>query len=114
MAILKKAASSSPKTSASTFEAVNHADDATYDYGTHCSDDDASNLQTLVQEIQELHAGDQGYKRIDYVRGYINAIYYRKGKSNQFTHRYEYDEDNRPVNSVTTGIPRTPGFPIFR
>ncbi|MEM8568718.1 MAG: RHS repeat-associated core domain-containing protein [Bacteroidota bacterium] len=77
----------------------NDPDFKNYDYATHYSYDASGNVKTLIQEIVELHPYNQGFKRIDYdydyISGNVNAVYYQRGKADQFTHRYYYDENNR-------------------
>ena len=62
----------------------------------------------------QLHNYDQGFKRIDYdfdlVSGKVDAVYYQKASTDQFTHRYEYDEDNRLI-SVKTSLIGTSRWP---
>ncbi|MEM9920768.1 MAG: RHS repeat-associated core domain-containing protein, partial [Bacteroidota bacterium] len=91
-----------------TVEAVNDNDEDTYDYATHFSYDATGNARTMVQEIVALHPYDHGYKRVDYdydyISGNLNAVHYQKGKDDQFTHRYEYDDLNRLTDVFTSLI----------
>ena len=94
------------RVSSMTRENVDDGDYNTYDFGTHFSYDATGNVKTLVQEINQLHAWNQGYKRVDYVYDYISGnviyVYYQKGEVDQFTHHYEYDENNRIIGAYTS------------
>jgi RHS repeat-associated protein len=87
------------RVAATTFESIYDDNDASYDYGTHYTYDVSGNVKTLVQEIRHLQPINQQYKRLDYeydyISGNVHQVYYQKGKADQFTHRYEYDENNR-------------------
>ena len=84
-----------------TFEENADGNLSTYDYASHYSYDVTGNVKTLIQEITDLHDINQGYKRIDYdydyISGNVHAVYYQRGKPDQFTHRYEYDDNNRLI-----------------
>ena len=83
----------------STYRDVWSATDSLYDNATHYSYDVTGNVKTLVQDIKELNAYNQRFKRIDYnydqLSGKVNAVFYQKDSVDQFTHRYVYDADNR-------------------
>ena len=91
-----------------TYERVDDSDDTTYDSGTHYNYDVTGNVASLVQEISALHAVNHGYKKIDYeydyISGNVNAVYYQKGKEDQYTHRYVYDENNRLTSVKTSAV----------
>ncbi len=82
-----------------TYRDVWSAIDSLYDNATHYSYDVTGNVKTLVQDIKELNAFNQRFKRIDYnydqLSGKVNAVFYQKDSVDQFTHRYVYDADNR-------------------
>ena len=71
--------------------------DGGYERATHYSYDIHGNVESLVQHVRE---GDRDLrKRIDYeydlISGNVNMVYYQRGESDQFIHRYGYDGDNR-------------------
>ncbi len=74
-----------------------------FDRATHYSYDVHGNVKTLIQQVRDGQR--ELKKRIDYdydlVSGKINRIYYQKGASDQFIHRYNYDGDNR-ITGVQT------------
>lgn len=76
-----------------------------YTSATHYSYDIHGNVKTLVQDIPSLGDNDR-YKRIDYtydlVSNKVTELVYQKGKTDQFAHRYAYDEDNRLVAVETS------------
>ncbi len=82
-----------------------------YDYASHFSYDVSGNVKTVVQEIAGLSYGHQ-FKRIDYefdyISGNVNAVFYQKGKVDQFTHYYIYDENNRLIEVKTSAIETDP------
>jgi len=76
--------------------------------GTIYSYDELGNVKTLLQDLSTTDyaqlAPDR--KRVDYeydlVSGKVNKVKYQAGKADQFTHRYEYDADNRITDVYTT------------
>jgi len=61
-------------------------------------------VKTLIQQVRDGQR--ELKKRIDYeydlVSGKINRVYYQKGESDQFIHRYSYDGDNRIIGVHTS------------
>jgi len=90
-----------------TIEAVDDGLPEVYDYGTHYAYDVSGNIQTIVQELNALPP-EHRFKRIDYsydyISGKVSQVFYQKGKADQYTYFYEYDENNRLVNSFTSLI----------
>ncbi len=85
-----------------------------YQFATHYSYDIAGNVNTLIQDIQELELGSNStnrYKRIDYeydiVSGKVNRVVYQQDQRDQFIHQYTYDDNNRllKTETSTTGTP---------
>lgn len=86
-------------------------DDTTYDHCTYYSYDVNGNVKTVVQDLKQLEDvgmfmnNHQGHnlKRIDYdydlLSGNVNQVSYQKGEADQYSHRYDYDADNR-LNTV--------------
>ncbi|MBX7227775.1 MAG: hypothetical protein K1X55_17200, partial [Chitinophagales bacterium] len=76
--------------------------------GSVYSYDELGNVKTLLQDIQttQYQTVTPDNKRIDYeydlVSGKVNKVKYQRGKDDQFTHRYEYDADNRLTDVYTT------------
>ncbi len=74
-----------------------------YKYASHYSYDIHGNVDVLLQQFTEL---PDSYKRVDYeydlISGNVNKVYYQKGQPDQFTHKYEYDADNRITNVYTS------------
>lgn len=89
------------------YPTITPADDE-YDYGTHYSYDITGNVKTLVQELRPLANAGHDLKRIDYdydfLSGNVNAVYYQRGQADQFTHRYQYDSDNRLTHVYTSAV----------
>jgi|GEM_PF-1196175 len=76
--------------------------------GTIYSYDELGNVKAILQDLKTIPyatlAPDR--KRVDYeydlVSGKVNKVKYQAGKPDQFTHRYEYDADNRITDVYTT------------
>lgn len=94
------------RVAATTFVGTYNGTNTTYDYATHYSYDIAGNVKILVQDILELAAYSNRYKRVDYdydlVSGKVNAVTYQPSAVDQFVHKYTYDNNNRLIN-VKTG-----------
>jgi RHS repeat-associated protein len=83
-----------------------------YDYGSHYSYDIHGNVDKLVQEDKSLAGvpGNADMKTIEYeydlISGNVNLVKYQEGYTDQFYHKYFYDEDNRLkwVRTSTDGI----------
>ncbi|XZF15207.1 polymorphic toxin type 43 domain-containing protein [Chitinophagaceae bacterium MMS25-I14] len=77
-----------------------------YVHATHYSYDEQGNVSTIVQEIPELDAVKQRYKRVDYeydlLSGKVDMIAYNRGFGDQFYQRYSYDADNRITKAETS------------
>ncbi|MFI5140715.1 MAG: RHS repeat-associated core domain-containing protein, partial [Bacteroidia bacterium] len=77
-----------------------------YNHATHYTYDIHGNVNTLVQDNPSLTAIKQRYKRIDYnydlISGKVNYVYYQQDSIDQFTHKYEYDADNRITDVYTS------------
>ncbi len=75
--------------------------DATDTIATFYSYDLHGNVKSLAQDQPGL-----GLKRTDYrydlISGKVNYVFYQYGKSDQFTHRYTYDSDNRLTKVQTS------------
>ncbi|MDD4748291.1 MAG: hypothetical protein PHW19_13520, partial [Salinivirgaceae bacterium] len=94
-----------------TYSDVWDADSTEYDHATHYSYDIHGNVKTLWQDNRALDSISgvnisQRFKRIDYdydlVSGKVNEVRYQAEQPDQFTHRYEYDADNRIKNVKTS------------
>ncbi|HEX7414051.1 MAG TPA: hypothetical protein VF411_08390 [Bacteroidia bacterium] len=81
-----------------------------YNHATHYSYDIHGNVNTLLQDNPNLESLKQKYKRIDYdydlISGKVNYVYYQRDSIDQFTHKYEYDADNRltDVHTSANGV----------
>lgn len=77
-----------------------------YDFASHYSYDEHGNVETLLSENKHLEHIGQSYKRLDYtydlISGNVNEVAYQAGEKDEFYHTYEYDEDNRIVNVMTS------------
>jgi RHS repeat-associated protein len=77
-----------------------------YNHATHYSYDIHGNVSTLIQDNPSLASLKQRYKRIDYdydlISGKVNYVYYEPDSIDQFTHKYEYDADNRITDVHTS------------
>ena len=80
-----------------------------YDVGTHYVYDINGNVKTLFQEhkafIQLLPTLSRTPRRVDYeydlISGKVNKVHFQKDKNDRFSHKYEYDAENR-LTSVWT------------
>ena len=68
---------------------------------TYYSYDVHGNVKSLLQQLPGL-----GNKRTDYrydlISGKVNYVFYQYGQAGEFTHRYEYDSDNRLTDVFTS------------
>ena len=66
------------------------------------------NVRTVVQQIRELKGINHEFKRTDYeydqLSGKVNAVFYQRDSTDQFSHRYDYDADNRLVKVYTSRV----------
>jgi RHS repeat-associated protein len=80
--------------------------DSGYQHAVHYDYDIHGNVQTLSRENVILHDLGQGFKEVSYdydlVSGNVNKVYYQRGKDDEFTHRYVYDDDNRLTDVFTS------------
>ena len=80
--------------------------DSAYEFASHYSYDVVGNVQSLVQETRELHVMNQGFKTVSYdydqLSGKVNAVIYQTGQTDQFAHRYVYDDDNKLITAYTS------------
>jgi len=101
-----------------TYEARYDGDDQTYDHATHYKYDIHGNVQTLLQDNQQMAvnfpslAGER-FKRLDYsydlLSGNVHRMSVQEGKIDQWHHAYTYDGDNRLRKVYTnTHDPLTP------
>ncbi len=88
------------------FEKVDDANALTFDHATHYSYDIHGNVDTLIQDFRSLEELNSRYKKIvysyDLISGKVNEVSYQKGQTDQFYHKYEYDGDNRILNTSTS------------
>jgi|GEM_PF-4686275 RHS repeat-associated protein len=79
---------------------------ANYNYATHYSYDEHGNVTNLVQENTDLNYFGQEYKKMRYdydlISGNVKMAKYQPGQIDQFSHKYEYDADNRITNAYTS------------
>jgi len=77
-----------------------------YLHATHFSYDAAGNVAMLAQDFPELESVGQRFKRVDYDyalhSGKVEAISYNRGWTDQYYHRYAYDDDNRLLKVETS------------
>ena len=77
-----------------------------YNHATHYSYDIHGNVSTLIQDNPSLAFLKQEYKRVyydyDLISGKVNYVYYQQDSADQFTHKYEYDADNRLTDVYTS------------
>ena len=75
-------------------------------YSSHFSYDIHGNVDHLIQEIPALDGIGHRYKHIDYVYDLISSnvdrVTYQRSEADQFIHRYEYDDDNRLLTTLTS------------
>lgn len=74
---------------------------------TYYSYDIHGNIDTLVQDLKEAMAANPGnrYKKMVYsyeLNGKLNKISYQPGMTDQFYHRYSYDDESRVVSAWTS------------
>jgi RHS repeat-associated protein len=73
-----------------------------YDYDIH------GNVKEMITEInnRQLEKWNQHIKKVfyeyDLISGNVNQVTFQRNKPDQFIHRYEYDADNRIVNTQTS------------
>ncbi len=84
----------------------NDGDETAYDFATHYSYDIHGNVKELVQEFKELEELGQSTKHIEYeydlVSGNVHQVNYQNGERDEFHHKYEYDGDNRIIETYTS------------
>ena len=89
-----------------TFEDQDDYNPNTYTYATHYTYDEHGNVGKLIQDVPTLSQLGKNYTYIDYdydlISGNVNKVTYQKGLTDQFIHKYEYDEDNRLHNVYTS------------
>ncbi len=77
-----------------------------YDNGSHYTYDIHGNVKRMVQQNLDYFTLGNTYKTIDYeydlISGNIDEVVYQKGASDQFSHRYYYDADNRLTEVETS------------
>jgi RHS repeat-associated protein len=77
-----------------------------YDNATHYSYDIHGNVKTLWQENRHLSIIQKDFNHLDYqydlVSGNVNEVDYNLGNKDRFSHKYEYDADNRLVRAYTS------------
>ncbi|NQX97810.1 MAG: hypothetical protein HRT73_08020, partial [Flavobacteriales bacterium] len=79
----------------------------TYDNAIHYSYDIAGNVKHAVMENKELEFlfGSNSIKHLSYnydlVSGNVNQVIFQEGEPDQYYHKYNYDEDNR-IHEVLT------------
>lgn len=88
-----------------TWEAVDDADNNTYDNASHFSYDIHGNVDYLVQYNKQLEDIEQDVKHIRYeydlISGNVKSVHYQEGGFDEFHHGYLYDADNRVTTSYT-------------
>ena len=71
----------------------------TPDYLNHYAYDVHGNVKTHLQEVTDLIDDGRRFFRTDYEFDLLTGIphysHFQKGKADQFSHKYEYDADNR-------------------
>jgi RHS repeat-associated protein len=73
----------------------------TTDASTQYSYDAHGNVSQLTQQLTGIGSRTIDYE-YDLISGKVNDVYYQKGKSDQYTHRYRYDADNRITSMQTS------------
>ncbi len=81
--------------------------DGNYESASHYDYDINGNVQKLVQENRSMHYGGNELKTIRYqydlVSGNVHQVDYQLNSPNErFSHRYEYDADNRLTVAYTS------------
>lgn len=89
-----------------TYEDVDDGDPETYNHATHYSYDIHGNVKNLLQDNPTVDVFKQRFKKVDYdydlISGKVNKVFYQKDSLDQFTHKYEYDADNRLTDVYTS------------
>ena len=70
-------------------------------FTTWFSYDPHGNVEWMIQELRDL-GRKTVRKEYDLVSGNVNKVIYMEGTTEQFMHRYEYDEDNRVTKVFTS------------
>ncbi|MGE0567849.1 MAG: hypothetical protein AB7O73_07860, partial [Bacteroidia bacterium] len=77
-----------------------------YTFATYYSYDIHGNVKSLLNDYPALAYYNKQYSQIDYefdlISGKVNKVTYQKDKADQFIHKYEYDDDNRITNVVSS------------
>lgn len=82
-----------------------------YDNGTFYDYDVHGNVKELIQDINDsdlelITSSDQTRKKVNYdydlVSGNVNQVTYQEGESDEFSHKYTYDADNRITKVYTS------------
>ncbi|MBD2769223.1 hypothetical protein IC235_15130 [Hymenobacter sp. BT664] len=68
---------------------------------TYYSYDVHGNVRSLLQALPGLAPKRTDY-RYDLVSGKVNYVFYQYGQADEFTHRYQYDADNRLTSVFTS------------
>ena len=99
------------RVAATTFRATTRAgeesmkDRDSYDFASHYTYDIAGNVESLVQEFRDLDEANR-FKRLDYtydlISGNVHYLHYQRGKADQFTYHYDYDQLNRLTEVFTS------------
>jgi RHS repeat-associated protein len=81
--------------------------DLAYDYTLHYSYDILGNVKTFITDMPGMsEANRQRYKKIEYsfdlLSGKVNSLSYQRDSTDQFYHRYQYDQDNRLITTETS------------
>jgi len=89
-----------------TYEDIDDGNPESYQHATHFSYDIHGNVKTLVQDNPSVAVFKQQFKKVDYdydmISGKVNKVHYEKDSLDQFTHKYEYDADNRLTDVFTS------------
>lgn len=78
-----------------------------YDHATFYSYDEHGNVSEIVNHTKQLDPFQSGaFKKLEYeyelVSAKVTKCIYQKGKSDQFIHKYYYDNDNRILEVYTS------------
>lgn len=96
-----------------TYSALN---DVNTDYAIYYTYDIAGNVKVIVRQASVFAAIGQEYKKVEYefdlISGKVNAVYYQRGYSDQYIHKYDYDGENRLITSIS-GINETVSDEVF-
>ncbi len=89
-----------------TYELIDDNDETTYDQASYYTYDPLGNVNRLVQDIPALDPLERNLFTIDYeydlLSGNVNKAIYQNDKSDQFVHKYSYDEMNRLYQVYTS------------